>query len=310
MTIRIATRGSALALWQANWVAAQLRAHDPQVVPELVIVRTTGDARQDQPLREMAGRGVFVREVEEAVLRGDADIAVHSAKDLPSEDPDGLVIAAFCERGDPRDALVSPRYGSLDALPEGARVGTSSARRIALLRQRRPDLTFVPVRGNVDTRLRKVEAGEVDALVLAAAGLARLERDATITEHLDPEICLPQVGQACVAVQCRTDDRETALRANAACDHFVTRREVACERRFLALLGGGCSAPVAAYAISSDRFMYLFALVAREDGTQVLRTRASAHPGSGEQIARAAYDDLMAQGAASLLAEREMGERA
>ena len=300
--LRLATRGSALALWQANWVAEQLCSHDPQIETELVIVRTTGDARTDVPLAALAGRGIFVREIEEAVLQGAADAAVHSAKDLPSADAPGLTLAAFCERADPRDVVISPRYGTLAALPTGAKVGTSAARRIAQLRAVRPDLEFVPIRGNVDTRLEKVQRGEVDALVLAGAGVARLGRSESVTEWLDPETCLPQVGQGCVAVQCRSDDPATIQIVHAACDHFVTRREVVCERMFLSLLGGGCTAPVAGYAISSDRFLYLFALVADLAGTTVLRTRAGAPLAHGDVVARGAYDDLVTRGAGALLA--------
>ncbi|MFM7322985.1 MAG: hydroxymethylbilane synthase [Armatimonadota bacterium] len=300
MNVRIATRGSELALWQARWVEEQFVARHADCTTEIVVVRTTGDIRTDRPLRELAGRGVFVTEVEEAVRSGAADIAVHSAKDLPSSDPEGLVIAAYCQRADPRDVLIgAPGVGILDLDP-GTRIGTGSARRVALLRHVRPDLDYVPVRGNVDTRIAKVDSGEVDAVVLAAAGVHRLRREDRITQWLDPEICLPQVGQACVAVQCRSDDTELMRRVHDACDHYDTRREVSCERRFLALLGGGCTAPVAAHAISSDRFLYLFALVASEDGGTVFRTRASGHLTAIEAVARGAYDDLMEQGGAVL----------
>jgi hydroxymethylbilane synthase len=267
----------------------------------LLVVKTEGDRVQDRPLAALAGRGVFVREVEQALLEGSADIAVHSAKDMPSADPEGLVIAAFCERGDPRDVVVSPKYGTFANLPEGATVGTGSARRVALIRSVRPDITCVPVRGNVDTRLRKLDEGEVDALVLAAAGLHRLGRGSVVTDWLEPEFCLPQVGQACVAVQGRSDQPELCRLVYEACDHFPTRREVSCERRFLARIGGGCSAPLAAYAISSDRFLYLFALVASLDGSRVIRTRATGHLTAIEPIADAAFDDLLAQGAGDLM---------
>ncbi len=301
MTIRIATRGSDLALWQARWVEEQLAERHPGIRTSLVIVKTEGDRVQDRPLAALAGRGVFVREVEDAVLRGDADIAVHSAKDMPSLDPDGLVIAAYCERADPRDVIVSPKYGTFANLPHGSIVGTGSARRIALLKAARPDLSFAPVRGNVDTRLRKVAEGEVDALVLAAAGIHRLGRGNVITDWLDPEVCLPQVGQACVAVQGRSDQPELCRLVYEACDHFPTRREVTCERRFLARIGGGCTLPVAAYAISSDRFLYLFALVAAADGARVLRTRSTGHLTAVDTVADTAFEDLLAQGAGALL---------
>ncbi len=303
MKVRIATRGSELALWQARWVEEQLRARDATLVTELVVVRTTGDVRTDRPLSELAGRGVFVTEVEATLREGRADIAVHSAKDMPSSDPDGLTIAAFCQRADPRDVLIGPAGTTFAGLPAGARVGTGSARRVALLRSIRPDLEYVPVRGNVDTRIAKVDSGEVDVVVLAAAGVHRLRREDRIAEWIDPEICLPQVGQACVAVQCRSDATDWVRRVHEACDHYDTRREVSCERRFLSLLGGGCTAPVAAHAISSDRFLYLFALVASRDGTRVVKTRASGHPTAVETIAAAAYEDLCSQGALELLGE-------
>jgi len=304
MKLRIATRGSELALWQARWVEEQLRQRHPGIVTELVTVRTEGDRSQELPLRDMAGRGVFVREIEATVLRGDADIAVHSAKDVPSTETEGLVVAAYCERADPRDALIAPGYAGLAALPAGARVGTSSARRIALLRAARPDLAFEAIRGNIDTRLRRVEAGDFDGLVLAAAGLFRLGRDRVISELIDPEICLPQVGQACVLVQGRADQPELCRLVHEACDHFPTRREVVCERRFLAGIGGGCTVPVAAHAISSDRFLYLFALVASEDGSTILRTRSSGHLAAVDSIADTALADLLERGAGEILHRR------
>ena len=301
--MKIGTRGSKLALWQANWVAEQVREKYPQEPVEIVVISTEGDRSQvaETPLGESAGRGIFVKDIERALLAGEIDAAVHSAKDLPSTDAEGTVLAAFCERGDPRDALVSPKYGTLAALPEGARLGTGSARRIAQLLAARPDLNFVEVRGNVDTRLRKLEEGAADALVLACAGLNRLGLGHVVTEPLDPEICLPQVGQACVAVQVRASDPETGQKITDACDHFGTRREVLCERAFLAHLGGGCTAPVGAYAISSDRFLYLFALVSSLDGTKIVKTRTSGHPSEVFDIARRAYEDLKKRGALELL---------
>jgi porphobilinogen deaminase len=301
--LRLGTRGSALALWQADWVAGQIRARFPHIDVETVVLKTSGDVRQDVPLREVAGKGVFVREIEAALLRGEIDLAVHSAKDLTSSDPPGLVLAAFCERGDPRDALVSPRYKTLADLPQGARVATGSARRVAQLAHARPDLAFVEIRGNVNTRLRKLEAGEADALVLSVAGLSRLGRADAVTETIEPEICLPQVGQACVAVQCRGADADICALVADACDHPPTRREVSCERHFLSLLGGGCTAPVAAYAIGSDRFLYLFALVAKADGSVVLKTRSGSSLDNVRGVAEGAYRDLITRGAKEILAE-------
>jgi len=301
--MRLGTRGSALALWQANWVREMLLRRNPGLDVDIVPIKTTGDvtAGQNVPLSAVAGKGVFVREIESALLRGEIDIAVHSAKDLQSSDPEGLTIAAFCERADPRDALVS-KHGTIDRLPQGAVVATGSPRRVAQLRHHRPDLRFTEIRGNVDTRLTKLERGDADALILAVAGLARLGRAEAITEEIAPETCLPQVGQACVAVQCRLGDNDIQATVADACDHAATRREVTTERAFLSLLGGGCSAPVAAYAITSDTNLHLFALVARLDGSEVLKTHAVVGIADTRGLARAAYDDLLNRGAAAVLA--------
>jgi hydroxymethylbilane synthase len=258
-------------------------------------------AQQNVPLASVAGKGVFVREIETALSRGDIDIAVHSAKDLQSTNPPGLDICAFCERADPRDALVSP-HGKLDALPQGARVATGSPRRIAQLKHYRRDLQFVDIRGNVDTRLSKLERGDADALVLAVAGLSRLGKSKSITEEINPEICLPQVGQACVAVQCREGDADIHATVADACDHAATRREVSTEREFLSLLGGGCNAPVGAYAISSENNLHLFALVAQPDGSEVLKSHVVIALGDTRGLARAAYNDLLNRGASRIFA--------
>lgn len=298
--MKLGTRGSALALWQANRVAERLQARWPEIPVEIVIIKTHGDVRQDVPLRAVAGKGIFVREIEAALIAGDIDLAVHSAKDLQSEDLAGLTLAAFCERADPRDALVSP-HGTLAALPKGARVGTGSARRIAQIAHRRPDLRFAEIRGNVDTRLAKLQRGDCDALALAVAGLERLGRGAVIAERLSIDACLPQVGQGCVAVQCRADDTDTIDAVRAACDHGPTRAAVTAERAFLARLGGGCTAPVAAHARLMGDGMTLAALVARRDGAQVLKAERRGAAEEGTLLARAVHDDLLRQGAAALL---------
>jgi hydroxymethylbilane synthase len=300
--VKLATRGSALALWQANHVADLLRARDPGLNVEIVVVKTTGDVRQDVPLQAVAGKGVFVREIEQALLAGAADIAVHSCKDLQSDDPPGLTLAAFCERADARDCLVSPKFGTLDNLPHGALVGTGAPRRIAQLLHRRPDLRFTEIRGNVDTRLAKLARGDCDALVLAVAGLERLNRAEVITERLSTEEFVPQVGQACVAVQCRESDEQTVNTVHGACDNARTRREVTAERAFLSLLGGGCTAPVAAHGIGGGHDLYLDAVVARRDGSVLLRTRTHGFfRDAATDLARRAFDDLVAQGARKLL---------
>jgi hydroxymethylbilane synthase len=280
-------------------VAEKLRQHHPEVAVEIIVIKTTGDVRQDVPLSEVAGKGVFVREIEAALLRGEIDAAVHSAKDMQSTDPPGLTIAAYCERADPRDALVS-RHGTLDSLPEGAVVATSAPRRIAQLSHYRPDLRFVTIRGNVDTRLRKLEAGDADALVLACAGLDRLGRSDVIRERLPLDLCLPQVGQACVAVQCRADDDEAIPLVAAAADHAPTRAAVVTERAFLALLGGGCTAPIAAHARFAGTILHLTGRVAAPDGSLLLSAEhQSEYP--GDLLARAVHSDLVRQGADELL---------
>lgn len=299
--LRLGTRGSALALWQARYVAEQVTTRFPHIEVETVIIKTAGDVRQDVPLSEVAGTGVFVKEIEAALAEERIDFAVHSAKDLPSTDSPGLILAAFCERGDPRDALIAPKYGTLANLPKGALVGTGSVRRQSQLLAIRPDLRFVEIRGNVDTRLAKLERGDADALVLAVAGLSRLGRQSVITETIEPETCLPQVGQACVAVQCRSVDAEIIALLSESCDNLTTRREVSCERRFLSLLGGGCTTPVAAHAISSDRFLYLFALVATPDGKKIVRTRSGSTLDNVVGVAEGAYRALLEQGADALL---------
>lgn len=304
MHIRLATRGSQLALWQANWVAERIRSSSPETTVELVIVKTTGDVKTDTPLSAMAGKGVFVREIEAALLRNEADIAVHSAKDLPSVDTPGLHLAAFCEREDPRDALIS-RHGGWSDLPHGITVATSAPRRIAQLKHVRPDLNFVPIRGNVDTRLAKLERGDADALILAVAGLVRLGKGEVITERLPITLSLPQVGQACVAVQCRADDDTTDL-IRTSCDHAPTRLAVTTERAFLALLGGGCTVPVAAHAVTDGPYLQLTARVATPDGSQMLEAahRTSSVGEISQAVAWAVYKELEEQGAKQLLTEQ------
>ncbi|HVE93503.1 MAG TPA: hydroxymethylbilane synthase [Acidimicrobiales bacterium] len=265
--LRIATRGSELARWQADRVAALLG-----VEVEIVVVSTTGDRRTDVPLSELGGRGVFVKEVQQAVIDGRADIAVHSAKDLPSApelQPTGLVLAAFPERADVRDALVG---STLDALPPGALVGTGSPRRLAQLAHARPDLTFAGLRGNIATRLARV--GSVDAVVVAAAALDRLGRGNEASELLDVAQFVPQVGQGALAVECRDDDVR-ARSALASIDDPSVRVAVEAERAFLAALGGGCDLPVGAHATLDTDGVSLTGLIASPDGRVVLRRKAT-----------------------------------
>jgi hydroxymethylbilane synthase len=277
--VRLATRGSPLARWQADHVAALLRAAHPGIEVEAVVVSTLGDRRLDQDIWQLGGVGVFVKEVQAAVLDGRADGAVHSAKDLPSDPAlaaPGLVIAAVPERGDPRDALVGR---SLADLPPGARVATGSTRRRAQLADLRPDLTFTGLRGSIATRVAKVAEGEVAAVVVAAAALDRLGRLDEAAEVLAPEVVVPQIGQGALAVECREDDGD--LRGLlAAIEHAPTRRAVDAERGFLASLGGGCELPAAAHAVvAGDGGARLTALLATLDGRLVLRTATTFGPG-------------------------------
>jgi hydroxymethylbilane synthase len=277
--VRLATRGSPLARWQADHIAALLRAGHPGLEVEAVIVSTFGDRRLDQDIWQLGGVGVFVKEVQAAVLDGRADAAVHSAKDLPSNPAlaaPGLVIAALPERGDPRDALVGR---SLADLPPGARVATGSTRRRAQLADLRPDLTFTGLRGSIATRLATIAEGDVAAVVVAAAALDRLGRLDEAAEVLTPEVVVPQIGQGALAVECREDDGE--LRGLlAAIEHAPTRRAVDAERGFLASLGGGCELPAAAHAVvAGDGSARLTALLATLDGRLVLRTATTFGPG-------------------------------
>jgi hydroxymethylbilane synthase len=286
LPLKAATRGSTLARVQTATVGRLLAGWGIEV--EAVVVDTAGDRRTDIPISELGGQGVFVKEVQAAVLDGRADIAVHSAKDLPSTTADGLLIAAFPERGDPRDALVG---GTLAGLPPGARIGTGSVRRRAQLAWLRPDLTFAGLRGNMETRLAK--ASRFDAIVVAAAALQRLGRSAERSEVLDPELVVPQVGQGALAVECRADDHATRALL-AAIDHGPTRRAVEAERAFLAEVGGSCDLPVGAYATVSavDNTVSLEGMIATADGRVVLRHRDSgADPHElGRRVARHLLD--------------------
>jgi len=293
------TRGSALARWQTDYVVRRLRAAWPTLNCQTKLFTTSGDHILDKPLPEIGGKGLFTEELENALRSGEIDIAVHSLKDLPIDDAPGLVLGAIGEREDARDVLISRDGRSLVALPQGARVGTSSLRRAAQLLAARPDLILLPLRGNVDTRIRKATSGDYDAIVLAAAGVLRLGLEAHITEYLPFELMLPAPGQGALAVQCRADD-STVRELLAAIDHAVTCAAVTAERAFLNALGGGCSAPVAAYAISSPKTpIFMTGLVASRDGRLFVRVSGEgADPFVlGAKLAR----EALAQGAEELL---------
>lgn len=309
---RLGTRGSALALVQARLVAGEVQARHPGARVEIVAITTTGDVRTDVPLAAIGGRGVFIAEVEQAVRERAVDFAVHSAKDLPSTHAPDMRLAAFLPREDPGDVLISP-HGTLAALPHGARVGTSSPRRACQLRAARPDLALRDIRGNVDTRLRKLDAGEYDAIVLAAAGLNRLGLAHRVTERLDPADMLPQVGQGAIAVEVRADaaDAQALL---AALDHAPTRAAVTCERAFLARLGAGCTAPAGAHAtLDADGTLHAEGMLGAADGT-TRRTTRRGPAADAHALGTALADALLAEGGEALLhaagLRREPAERA
>jgi hydroxymethylbilane synthase len=281
-----ATRRSMLALAQCRAFVARLREAEPALDARELQVVTSGDRIQDRPLSEIGGKGLFVKEIEEALLERRADFAVHSIKDVPGSLPEGLVIACVPEREDPRDVLVAPRHGTLTALPEGARIGTSSLRRLVALRAARPDLAFVPLRGNVDTRLRKVDAGECDAIVLARAGLVRLGLQDRATEVLATDVSLPAVGQGALGIECRQDDAET--RALLARLHDpIAATCVAAERGVLLALGGDCKTPLGAHAEKAGDTLRLRAFVAEPDGASLRRGERTAPWPASEDEAHA-----------------------
>lgn len=298
----IGARGSALAMWQAEWVRERLLALRRGLRIRIEKIRTEGDVRDAAPLWQIGGTGLFVKEVERALLEGRIDVAVHSMKDLPSSGDPALVVAAVPERDDPRDVLVSRRGLPLAALPEGARVATSSSRRRAQLLAHRCDLQIVPLRGNVDTRLRKSESEELDGVVLAAAGLARLGHLDRVTEYLSLEVCLPAPGQGALAVQARAADGEL-LDLLAGLEHPLTRAAVEAERAFMRFLGGGCQVPMAALCHPLDGGLVIDALVASPDGSRLVRVREFGGVDGAVGMGEKAAERLLALGGADLLEE-------
>ncbi len=300
--VRIATRRSPLALWQAEFVKAELLKNNPELTIELVKMVTQGDKILDTPLAKVGGKGLFVKELEVGMLEGNADIAVHSMKDVPVAFPDGLHLAVICEREDPRDAFVSNTYATLDDLPQGAKVGTSSLRRECQLRSRRPDLEILSLRGNVNTRLKKLDDGEYDAIILAAAGLKRLGFETRIKHEIDPQHSLPAIGQGAVGIECRTDDaRINALLAPL--NHTETAIRVRAERAMNCRLEGGCQVPIGGYAELDNDTIVLRGLVGRPDGTEIIRGDVSGKIESAEALGIMLADDLLARGAKEILQE-------
>ena len=301
-SLKIGTRASKLALWQANWVKSALYEKYPSLAVDLVTIKTKGDKILDVPLANVGGKGLFVKEIEEALLDGRVDLAVHSMKDMPAEIPQGLCVGPIPERETPTDVLISRANLSLTQLPHGARVGTSSLRRAAQLRHARPDLSIVPLRGNLDTRLRKLDAAEddLDAIVLAAAGVKRLGLENRISEYIDNAVMLPAVGQGALCIEIRENDPDVAVKLNAL-NHPSTRAAVLGERAFLNRLQGSCQIPIAAHGtIKSGRFI-LDGLVADINGESVIRDARSGSEDAYEQIGIALAEHLLSMGADKIL---------
>ena len=298
--VRIATRRSPLALWQAEFVKAQLEHFHPNIQVELVTMVTKGDKILDTPLAKIGGKGLFVKELETAMLEGRADIAVHSMKDVPMDFPEGLDLEVICEREDPRDAFVSNTFKNLEELPQGSIVGTSSLRRQCQIRAARPDLIIRDLRGNVGTRLGKLDNGEYDAIILAAAGLIRLKMNERIASFIEPEQSLPAVGQGAVGIECRIDDaRIKALLAPL--EHKETRQRVLAERALNKRLEGGCQVPIGSYCVIEGDQFWLRALVGRPDGSVMLTEEARGSLENAQTTAIVMADKLLNRGGREIL---------
>lgn len=299
-SLRIATRESKLALWQAEHVKQRLEQLHPGLQVELVPMTTQGDQMLDSPLSRIGGKGLFVKELERALSDGRADIAVHSMKDVPAHFPPGLHLPVIMQRGDPFDAFVSNHYAAVDDLPEGARLGTASLRRQCQLLHRRPDLQVGLLRGNVQTRLDKLDAGEFDAIILACAGLMRLQLEARITRAMPASESLPAIGQGAMGIECRLDDARS-LSLIEALHHAESATCVAAERAVNARLGGNCTLPLAGYATLAGEQLSLQACMGDPDGSRLLTSRHSGPAETAPELGRRAADDLLAQGADSIL---------
>jgi hydroxymethylbilane synthase len=299
--IRIGTRGSMLAKWQAEFVRKKI-LEATGVDAEIVIIKTAGDKLQTASFAQIGGKGVFIKELEEGLLNEEIDLAVHSVKDIPTEVPSRLCFPVICRREDTRDCLVAAKNETLSTLRQGARVGTSSFRRQAQIRHARPDLDVRELRGNVDTRLRKVESGEYDAILLAKAGLDRLGWSNRISEVLSPDICMPAVGQGALGVQARLKDQEIAD-ALAPLDDFETRQSIVAERSLLAALEGGCQVPLGAWARFERGELAIDAVVCSPDGAQYVRQRATAPPDQARELGARVAQLLIDSGAREILEE-------
>jgi len=302
--IHIGSRGSKLALWQANWVQSELLKNHPNLSIQITTIKTKGDKILDVPLAKVGGKGLFVKEIEDALLEGEIDLAVHSMKDMPADLPQGLTIGAIPQRENSQDVLVSKK-GCLADLPEGARIGTSSLRRASQLLFARPDIIIHPLRGNLDTRLRKLDEGDMDAIVLAAAGVRRLGLEHRITEYLDSSVMLPAAGQGALCIEIRAGDEETGALVGEM-NHADTRTVVLGERAFLHRLGGSCQVPIAAHGRIEDDHFKLSGLVAEPDGSQIYRAE---HKGSRDlsgNIGILLAEKLIAQGAMVIIEKLQL----
>jgi hydroxymethylbilane synthase len=304
----IGTRASKLALWQAEWVKSELERMNPGLEVELNKIKTTGDKILDVPLAKVGGKGLFVKEIEEALLRGEADLAVHSMKDVPTEFPKGLHLPVICEREDPRDAFIAPLEGSkfkvqrFGELPEGAKLGTSSLRRSSQLLSIRPDLKIVQLRGNLETRFRKLDEGQFDAMILAAAGVKRLGWAQRITEIIDPAVSLPAIGQGAIGIECRTDDGFINSLISPL-NHKETSICVRAERALLKRLQGGCQVPIAAHAVIKDGRLVMDGLVGSVTGDRIIKEHLEGNIEDAETIGITLGEKLLSMGADKILAE-------
>jgi hydroxymethylbilane synthase len=300
--LTIGTRGSPLALWQANWIKSQLEALHDDLTVDLVKIKTSGDKIQDVPLAKVGGKGLFTKEIEESMLRYETDIAVHSMKDVPVKFPPSLTLSVVTEREDPRDVLISSKGLKLDDLPKGAKVGTGSFRRTTQLLHYRPDLVVVPMRGNVQTRLNKLETEGLDAIILAAAGLIRMDMADRITEYIEPEIMLPGGGQGAVGIESRKEDLGVINRIYPL-DHEETHRALEAERGFLTRLEGGCQVPIGVYATIDDETLHLRGVVGSLDGKQLIKAEKKGSIEDPEAIGIELAGEILGMGADKILKE-------
>lgn len=306
--VKIGTRGSALALWQATWIKNRLEDRYPEITLELIKIKTKGDKISDVPLSKIGGKGLFVKEIEQALMDGRIDMAVHSMKDVPTEVPHGLYIGIIPKRDDPRDVLIAKRGGTFRTIKRGAKIGTSSLRRKAQLLYLRKDLQVVPLRGNLDTRIRKLDKEDLDAIMVASAGVRRMELQEKVSEYLSPGIMLPAIGQGALGIELRQGD-EKMYNLVAFLDHHQTRLSIEAERSFLKRLGGGCQVPIAALGILEDKRLKLQGLVADTEGKQIIKDQIEGEPSNAQELGRKLAERLLRKGAQNILDEVYGGKR-